>query len=179
MLMLNRYEQGCRHMVSRQPATVKRNQIRQLKSAAVWDYTPVLSTWRRREEAHQHMGKISVFRFSSLPLDRFFRMKYSGIHRKEPVRTKMVCHSLKKEEEKKQNCGKKQVTRIKKEKQFSTESHRAVSPLLQGLQKTGKLSLSRACRGGEWRSTDKSRVLLLDRSDLPGLKMQEPRHSLE
>lgn len=28
-------------------------------------------------------------------------MKYSEIHRKEPVRIKMMCHSLKKEEKKK------------------------------------------------------------------------------
>lgn len=123
------------------------------------------------------MGKISVFRFFSPPLDSLSRMKYSGIHRKEPVRTKMMCHSLKKEGKKR--VEKKQVTRIKIEKLFSTEFHRAVSPLLQGLQKIGKLSLSRTCGGGEWRSTDKSHVLLLDSSDLPGLTMQEPRHSLE
>lgn len=39
------------------------------------------------------------------------RMKYSEIHRKEPVRIKMMCHSLKKEEKKK--LWKKQVMRIK------------------------------------------------------------------
>lgn len=54
------------------------------------------------------------FMYSQSKVLYFFpqRRKYSGIHRKEPIRIKMMCHSLKKEE-KKPTVKKKQVVRIK------------------------------------------------------------------
>ncbi|OPJ82648.1 hypothetical protein AV530_004783 [Patagioenas fasciata monilis] len=75
----------------------------------------------------------------------------SRIPRKEPIGIKMMSHSLKKEE--KIQLPRRQIMRIKIGKLFSTShltqtSGRAVSPLLQGLQKIEKLFLNCACRGG-------------------------------
>lgn len=121
-----------RHMVS---TTVKRNQIRWLKSATLWDYIPAMSipTWKAvngelaikipykskvKREATIVCGRLPASdSYPSLP-DSISRMRYSEIHREEPVRIKIMCHFLKKRG--KNPTVKVQVMRIKVEKLFST-----------------------------------------------------------